>query len=200
MGKGTSTRERIITRALEIASTEGVQGLSLGRLAERVGMSKSGLFAHFHSKEELQLQVLEAAVEAFRAMVVEPVRAVPSGPDRFRTLFDRWLAWNQARAEMPGGCIFTQVSTELDDQPGPPRDFLVGALREWQDTLAAFTRGAVRSGTFRADLDVSLFVFQLRAVMLGEIHARQLLGDPEAGRHTRAAFDALIASAASPQP
>ena len=197
MSKRDSTRGRIIARALEIASTEGVQGLSLGPLAERVGMSKSGLFAHFRSKEELQLQLLAAAVEEFRAMVVEPVGAIPSGPERFRVLFDRWLAWNQARAEMPGGCIFTQVATELDDQPGPPRDFLVDALREWQHTLAAFTRSAVRSGTFRADLDISLFVFQLRAVMLGEIQARQLLDDPEAERHTRAAFDALIASASS---
>ena len=197
MGKGALTRERILADGVRIASTEGIHGLTLGRLAERTGMSKSGLFAHFRSKEELQLQVLEAAIESFRRLVIEPARATPTGPERFRVLFDRWLEWAGDRDEMPGGCLFAQAGPELDDRPGPPRDLLAESQRQWLETLAAFARSAVKAGAFRAGLDPELFAFQLESIFLGLNHARRLLDDPRATAHARAAFEALLESALS---
>ena len=194
MGKGAITRERIVGRAVELASTEGINGLTLGRLAESIGMSKSGLFAHFRSKEELQLQVLRAAIDSFNEQVYAPAAATPSGEARFRTLFDRWLAWSDARDGMPGGCLLTQAGAELDDQPGPARDLLADAMRRWQETLAAFARSAVKAGAFRPDLDPALFAFQLESIFYGHHHALRLLNDPRARAHARAAFEALLAS------
>ena len=194
MSKGAATRERIVARAMELASTEGINGLTIGRLAESLEMSKSGLFAHFQSKEELQLQVLRSAIDAFQRLVYEPAAATPTGEARFRVVFDRWLAWS-IRPETPGGCLFTQTAAELDDQPGPAREVLAEARRAWQETLTAFARSAVRAGAFRPDLDPALFAFQLEAIMLGGHNARRLLRDPRADALTRAAFEALLASA-----
>lgn len=195
MSKGAETRDRIIARAIELASTEGITGVTLGRLAEAIPMSKSGLFAHFGSKEELQLHVLEATVEAFTRRVVEPARATPEGEERFRVLFDRWMRWTEASDAMPGGCLLTQAAAELDDQPGPVRDLLADAMRRWNEALVAFTRSAIRAGSFRADLDPELFAFQLHAIELAVVHARRLLRDPRAYQHARASFEALLASA-----
>jgi AcrR family transcriptional regulator len=198
MGKGTQTRERILERAVQLASTEGITGLTLGRLAESTGMSKSGLYAHFRSKEELQLQVLLTAIEEFARDVYAPAAAAPSGEERFRVLFTRWLGWSSAREGMPGGCLFIQAGAELDDQPGAPRDLLAGTRREWRETLAAFARSAVRAGAFRADLDPELFAFQLESIVLGSHHTSRLLEDPRALPHARAAFEALLATARHP--
>ncbi|HET7228668.1 MAG TPA: TetR/AcrR family transcriptional regulator [Longimicrobium sp.] len=195
MGKGTVTRERIIGRAVELASVDGLNGLTLGRLAEGIGMSKSGLFAHFRSKEELQRSVLETTITSFRRFVYEPGAAEPRGEPRLRSIFERWLAWQQEREEMPGGCLLMQASTELDDQPGPLRDLLVKAQRDWRDTLIAFARGGITAGHFRAEVDPALFAFQLEAIILGAGHDRRLLRDPLALSHARAAFEALLASA-----
>src|SRR5687768_9505748 len=146
MRKGAVTRERIVARAIELASTDGVKGVTLGRLADDIGMSKSGLFAHFKSKEELQVQLLETTIEAFTREVIEPAMATPTGEARFRVLFDRWLQWTEASARMPGGCLITQAASELDDQPGAARDYLADAETRWNTTLMAFTRSAVKAG------------------------------------------------------
>jgi AcrR family transcriptional regulator len=195
MGKGTLTRERIIGRAVELASIEGLNGMTLGRLADSIGMSKSGLFAHFRSKEELQLQVLTAAIDSFRRVVVQPAIAAPRGEPRLRVLFDGWLAWTGDRDDMPGGCLILQASAELDDQPGPPRDLLAQAERDWRESLVTFARGGIQAGHFRADLDPVLFAFQLQSIILGTSYARRLLRDGQARDHARAAFEALLASA-----
>src|SRR5689334_16696408 len=135
MKKGTATRGRIVDKAVSLASTDGINGLTLGRLAESVGMSKSGLFAHFRSKEELQLRVLEAVIEQFREEVVRPALQKPRGIPRLQALFDGWLVWSD-HPRTPGGCLMTQAAVELDDQPGAPRDLLEQAQREWLATLA----------------------------------------------------------------
>lgn len=198
MRKGALTRERIITRAVELASTDGLRGLSLGRLADATGMSKSGLFAHFRSKEELQLQVLDATIDAFKRQVVDPAIATPTGEQRFRVLFQRWLEWTETSEQMPGGCLITQAAAELDDQPGPARDLLADAERRWHETLIAFARSSMKSGAFRPDLDPGLFAFQLKSIFLATVHAQRLLGDPHAYEHARGAFEALLSSARSP--
>src|SRR5689334_16723979 len=159
MSKGTLTRGRILDKAVSLASTDGINGLTLGRLADSVGMSKSGLFAHFRSKEELQLRVLEAVVEQFRDEVVLPALQQPRGIPRLRALFERWLAWSD-HPRTPGGCLITQAAVELDDQPGAPRDFLEQAQREWLLTLAEAARRAVAEGQLDQTVDPSLLAFE----------------------------------------
>ena len=191
MRKGEATRERILESALELASTEGLAGLSIGRLAERNGMSKSGLFAHFGSKEGLQLDVLELASAKFRASVFTPALRADRGEPRIRALFTHWLDWADDQS-LPGGCLLTAAAAELDDQPGPARDALVEVHRLWADTLARAVRIAIEERHFRPDVDPHLFAFQLHAIVLGYHNAKRLLRDPHAGRRARAAFESLI--------
>lgn len=194
MRKGEATRERILESALELASTEGLTGLSIGRLADRNGMSKSGLFAHFGSKEGLQLDVLELATAKFRESVFTPALRADRGEPRIRALFTRWLEWIDHQS-LPGGCLLTAAAVELDDQPGPAREALVAMQRQWADALAQSVRIAINERHFRSDVDPDLFAFQLHAIVLGYHHARRLLRDPHAGRRAREAFDALIVAA-----
>jgi AcrR family transcriptional regulator len=194
MSKGAATRDRIIESALRTASVEGLEGISLGRLASDVGMSKSGLFAHFQSKEALQVDVLEAAARKFAQVVIEPALAAPRGEPRVRSLFERWLAWERHES-LPGGCVFVHAAAELDDRPGPARDALVGWQRQWLQVLARAARIAVDEGHFRAGLDADLFAFQQLGLVLGYFNARRLLDDVGAEERVRLAFDALVAAA-----
>jgi AcrR family transcriptional regulator len=193
-GKGDTTRDRILDEAIAVASTDGITGLTLGRLADTVGMSKSGLFAHFRSKEELQLQVLDATVERFQTRVIRPALAAARGEPRIRAVFEAWMAWTDDPA-MPGGCLFMQAAAELDDQPGAPRDRLVEAQRQWREFLAGAAQRAVDVGHFRADLDGELFAFQLHGILLVRHQSARLLGDARADAHARRAFEALLADA-----
>jgi AcrR family transcriptional regulator len=194
MSKGSATKDRIIESALRTASVEGLEGISLGRLAADVGMSKSGLFAHFASKEALQLDVLEAASERFVDVVVRPAMQEPRGEPRVRSMFEHWLVWERHES-LPGGCVFMHAAAELDDRPGPARDALVHWQRQWLDVLTKAARIAMDAGHFRADLDPALFAFQQLSLVLGYYHARRLLNDAHAEQHVRTAFDALVAAA-----
>jgi AcrR family transcriptional regulator len=194
MRKGEATRERILESALELASTEGLTGLSIGRLADRNGMSKSGLFAHFGSKEGLQLDVLELVSARFRETVFTPALRADRGEPRVRALFHHWLEWVDEQS-FPGGCLLTAAAIELDDQPGPARDALVEEQRQWAETLARSVRTAIEERHFRSDVDPQLFAFQLHSIVLGYHHARRLLRDPRALRRAHDALEALIASA-----
>jgi AcrR family transcriptional regulator len=189
--KGDETRSTILDHALAAASRLGLEGLSIGSLAEAVGMSKSGLFAHFQSKEQLQLAVLESAVERFVATVVAPALRAPRGEPRLVELFDRWLAWEQAPF-LPGGCIFVASANELDDRPGPLRDTLVAYQRDWLEALATAVRLGVEEGHFRADLDPRQAAYDLYAVILAYHHFSRLLRDPQAEQRARDAFARLL--------
>jgi AcrR family transcriptional regulator len=193
MSKGAATRDRIIERALRTASVEGLEGISLGRLASDVGMSKSGLFAHFDSKEALQLDVLGAAAAKFTD-VVKPAFTAPRGEARVRALFEHWLQWERNES-LPGGCVFMHAIAELDDRPGPARDALVDWQRQWLDALAKAARIAVDTGEFRPDLDAELFAFQQYGLVIAYYHARRLFHDPQAEDRVRRAFDALVSAA-----
>src|SRR5690349_8527699 len=131
MGKGADTREAILGRAVTLARSVGLDGITIGTLASETGLSKSGLFAHFQSKEKLQLEILELAAAQFTDEVFRPALAKPRGIPRLRAIFDRWLAWGQK----PGGCLFIAASAELDDQPGPVRDELVRQQRQLLESL-----------------------------------------------------------------
>lgn len=190
MAKGDETREAILDTALTLASTGGFEGLSIGTLAQAVGLSKSGLFAHFGSKEDLQLAVLRSAVDRFVADVIAPALRERRGEPRVRALFERWLAWEGAR---PGGCPFLAVSNELDDRPGPVRDYLVQSQRDWLDALANAARIAVAEGHFRADLDAERFAYESYSAILAFHHFHRLLRDPGAEERCRGSFEELLA-------
>jgi AcrR family transcriptional regulator len=189
--KGADTRGAILDIALALASTGGLEGLSIGNLAQAVGLSKSGLFAHFGSKEELQLAVLRTAVDRFVAEVIAPALREPRGEPRVRALFERWLGWETA-TYLPGGCPFIAVSNELDDRPGPVRDYLVQSQRDWLDALANAARIAVAEGHFRADLDADQFAYEVYSGILAFHQFYRLLRDPSTGDRCRRAFEQLV--------
>ncbi len=191
MGKGAETRSAVLDQALAMASEVGLQGLTLGNLAKEVGLSKSGLFAHFDSKEQLQLQVLKNAVDRFVEDVVAPALREPRGEPRVRALFERWLAWEHA-TYLPGGCPFLALANELDDRPGPLRDALVAAQNDWLEALATAARIGVDEGHFRADLDTVQFAHELHAIMLAYHYFERLLHDAEAEARARTTFESLI--------
>jgi AcrR family transcriptional regulator len=196
MGKGDDTRAAILGEAVAEASRFGLEGLTIGQLAHRVGLSKSGLFAHFGSKEDLQLQVLAWAVESFVERVVAPALKATRGLPRVTALFDGWLTWENL-PELPGGCVFIALANELDDRPGPVRERLVGYQRDWMGTLATAARIAIEEGHFRADLDCEQFAYDLYAVILAYHHFNRLLRDPRAEERARAAFEQLVGAAAT---
>jgi AcrR family transcriptional regulator len=191
VSKGEQTREAILVHALGLATRIGFEGLTIGRLADDLKMSKSGLFAHFRSKEALQLEILRMAGARMVETVVKPALATPRGEPRVRTLFDGWLQWEQSPS-LPGGCPFMAASFELDDRPGPVRDFVVQNLRDWMDTMAGAARIAVQEGHFRADLDCEQFAHECQGIGLAFVHASRLMRDPKARVRAQTAFDSLL--------
>jgi AcrR family transcriptional regulator len=194
MSKGSTTRDRIVETALRAASVEGLEGISLGKVAADIGMSKSGLFAHFDSKEALQVDVITAAANKFAEVVVTPALSAPRGEPRLRALFERWLEWEQNES-LPGGCVFMHAAAELDDRPGPVRNALVEHQRQWREALAKAVRITIDAGHFRQDVDPLLFAFQLYGIVVAYYHSARLLNDPSARAHASRAFEAVVAAA-----
>jgi AcrR family transcriptional regulator len=187
------TRSAILEHAMNLASRVGLSGVSIGHLAQDLKLSKSGVFAHFKSKEALQIQVLETAAARFVEEVVRPALRQPHGEPRLRALFERWLAWAKSQ-RTPGGCLFVAASVELDDRPGPVRDRLVELQREWLALMANVMKAGIADRKFRPDADPEQFGHDLYAIMLGYHHASRLLEDPRAEARAHAAFDNLIAA------
>ena len=154
--KGNETRDRILETAFRLAARDGLEGLSIGKLAEELSLSKSGMFAHFTSKEELQIQTLRVAAERFTAGVLVPAFKEPRGLPRIRSLFDRWLKWFNDR-DLPGGCLFVAASFELDDKPGLVREVLVELQRQLLETMAKSAQIAIEERHFRKDIDAEQF-------------------------------------------
>lgn len=194
MGKGDDTRAEILDQGVRLASQVGLSGLSIGDLAESLSMSKSGLFAHFQSKEALQIQVLDRAAGLFVQEVVRPALESSRGEPRLSSLFERWLSWARSAA-LPGGCLFVSAAAELDDQPGPVRDRLVALQKDWLALIARLVRSASEERHFREDLDPEQLAHDLYAVMLGYHHAARLLRDPRAEARARSGFELLRAAA-----
>jgi AcrR family transcriptional regulator len=194
MTKGDLTRHAILERATALASRLGLEGLTIGRLSEELGLSKSGLFAHFGAKQALEVEVLRFAADRFIQDVVRPALAARRGEPRVRAVFERWIAWGRSHV-VPGGCLFVAAASELDDRPGPARDELVRLQRDWLETIATCFRTGIAEGQFRRDADPEQFAHDLYGVMLGYHHAARLMGDPAAESRARAAFEALLAGA-----
>jgi len=190
MTKGEDTRRAILDSAVSLATRSGLEGLTIGKLADELGLSKSGLFAHFGSKEKLAVDIIGAARDQFVATVVKPALGVERGEPRLRALLERWLRW----AERPGGCIFVALSAELDDQPGAARDALDETMREWLDVLAGAVKLASTEGHFRKGLDAQQIAFELYGVMLATHFQIHFQRDPRGQARARKAFDRLLDS------
>jgi AcrR family transcriptional regulator len=162
---GERSRKVILDEAARLATVEGIGGLSLGRLADSVGMSKSGLFAHFGSKEELQLATVDAANEIFDTQVVEPAETASSGLERLRRLADGYLRYVQS-GTFPGGCFFATVLVEVSMQPGAVRDRLLAFLGDWLGRLEAAIRDAQSEGDIDPDEDPGQLAFELESSLL----------------------------------
>jgi AcrR family transcriptional regulator len=193
-GKGARTREAILRHGLALATRIGLEGVTIGRLADDLRISKSGLFAHFGSKETLQIEMLRLAGARMVDEVVKPALTIARGEPRLRALFERWLAW-ESSPSLPGGCPFVTASFELDDRAGPVRDFVVQTLQDWLDTLAGAARIAVQEGHLRADLDCEQFAYDCHGIGLAYVHASRLMRDPKARARADQAFDALVRAA-----
>jgi AcrR family transcriptional regulator len=183
-GKGAQTRAAILARAADLASVEGLEGLTIGRLAGELGMSKSGLFAHFGSKQELQLATVAAAAERFRRSVVEPASAEPEGLPRLRALAERYIEHVDEGA-YPGGCFWASTSAEYDDRPGPVRDAIAAAMAAWIGELERQAKIAGMEGPERV-------AFELYAVATAANSRYRLSGDGRVFEYAREAVERLL--------
>jgi AcrR family transcriptional regulator len=195
VSKGEETRAAILEAATGLAVRVGLEGLSIGALATALGMSKSGVFAHFKSKEALQVAVLDDAADRFVEVVVRPALKAPRGEPRLRALFDAWIGWFQTRHARGDGCPFTVASFELDERAGPPRDRLFAQQRDLLELVAGIAKVGVAEGHFRRDLDPDQLAFELHGMILKFHHAVRLMGDDKAPDRVRAAFERLVADA-----
>jgi len=194
VSKGEDTRQVILERAAQLASRVGLEGLTIGQLAGELSLSKSGLFAHFQSKEGLQVQTLRFTAELFVDRVVRPALKTPRGEPRLRALVERWLAWAEADV-LKGGCLFVAAATELDDREGPLREELVRQQNDWLELIANVARTGVSEGHFRPRLDTEQLAHDIYGVMLAYHHARRLLRDPRARERAERAFEVLVLAA-----
>jgi AcrR family transcriptional regulator len=189
--KGERTRAAILDEALRIVSKAGLDGLTIGTLADATGMSKSGLFAHFGSREELLLAVLAHGQAEFGEVVFQPAMAKPRGLPRLRAMFVNWLDWTES-AELPGGCPMIGGASEFDDKPGPVREMLAGGQRSWIETLKRAVRQAVEEGQLAKATDPEQIAFEIFGIALVVHHHRRLLGYKKARERALIALDSLL--------
>ena len=197
LSKGEQTRVAILDEALKIASKLGLEGLTIGSLADATGMSKSGLFAHFGSREDLQLAVLEHGAQQYGERVFVPVLKIERGLPRLRALFERWLHW-ALESGLPGGCIMISAAIEYDDRPGPIRDAAIANQHRGNAITQKAVRLAVEEGHLSADVDPEQISFEMLGIVLASHNHRRLLGDKETRKRALTAFDELIARHAAP--
>jgi len=189
MKKGKATKQGILETGLDMASRLGLECVSIGDLAKAAGMSKSGLFGHFRSKERLQLEILDHAARAFGEKVIVPALRTPAGVPRIKELVRRWVGWE---GNLSGGCIFVSACTEFSDRPGNVRVLLFRQQQEWLDCLARIARSAVEAGDFREGIDCEQFAFELYSLLLGFHLYHRLLNSPDIGARQEAALDRLL--------
>ena len=194
MGKGEHTRAAILDAALVQASKTGFESLTIGSLAERAGLSKSGLFAHFGSREELQVAAIGAAAARFTETVFVPALKARRGLPRVRALFENWLDWT-ARSGLSHGCPMQAAAVEFDDRPGPVRDAVIDHFARLERELVRAVDLAIGEGHLRADLDPGQFVFDMMGVIYAYYHNARLLKAAAAESRARTAFERLIAAA-----
>jgi len=196
--RGLRTRTAILRSAVDIASAEGLEGLTVGRLAEDLGMSKSGLFAHFGSKEELQLATVEMAREIFIEQITRPALVAPKGMPRLWSIIDRWLAYIE-RGIYKGGCFFTAASFEFDSRRGPVRDRIAEIMREWIGVLVRALEQAQNTGHIGPKIDLTQLAFEIQSIAIGGHWASQLLDDRQSYSRSRVLMLEKLRSVATAQ-
>jgi len=189
MAKGKDTKSTIIETGLEISSQLGLECVTIGNLAKEMKMSKSGLFAHFQSKENLQIEILRYAAEDFSRFVIRPALKTERGIPRIRELVKRWIQWGD---KLTGGCIFVSAGMEYSDRPGKVRKALLQQQEEWIDCLRRIAQSAIKAGDFRKDIDCEQFTFDLYSLLLGFHYYYKMLNDKETKQRQQVAFERLL--------
>ena len=188
--KGQQTRAAILDSALNLAAQMGLEGLSIGALAEVAQMSKSGVFAHFGSREELQIAVIREYHRRFEEEVFVPAMREPRGAPRLRAMFERWL--RRVAIEMDSGCIYISGAVEFDDRPGPVRDALVSMVRAWHGAMERAIRIAVDEGHLKPGTDAAQLLFEIHGLILALHHDARLMRTPDAPQRARVAFERVL--------
>lgn len=189
MTKGSDTKNVILQTALDMASRLSLESVTIGSLAKATGMSKSGLFAHFQSKENLQIEILRFAADDFSSHVILPALRQKAGVNRIKNLVDNWIRWG---AKLTGGCIFVSASTEFSERPGKVRDYLLYQQEQWLDFLKRIARSAIQANDFREDIDCDQFAFDLYSLLLGYNYYYILLNDHASKMRQEQALEQLL--------
>jgi AcrR family transcriptional regulator len=192
VSKGQASRDTILRTAATMATTRGLDGLSIGDLAAEVGMSKSGLYAHFKSKEELELATIETASAIFDREVVQPVTQAPAGTARLQALVNSFLSYLERRV-FPGGCFFAAVAMELDTRPGPMRDRVVEVLNSWRASLRQCLLDAQASREIDPRADVDQAVFEVQAMLFAANFLFVMTNDPIRLTQARRGVESVLA-------
>ena len=192
LSKGQETRAQILEAAVQHAGVHGFDALTIGGLAEQTGLSKSGLFAHFGSKEELQLATLDEAVRRYNEVAFIPALKAPRGLRRLTVVFDNWIQWIE-RSGLKA-CPMIAANTEFDDRPGPMRDAVVEHMQRLNDGIMRGVQMAIDTGEFSADTDPEQFAFELFGIISSCYRSRNLFKDADANLRARKAFDRLVTS------
>lgn len=192
MAKGQQTKTNIIDTALHIVTHHGLESLSIGGLAEATSMSKSGVFAHFGSREDLQMEVLKLYHYRFEQEVFFPSMKEPRGIQRLQSMFARWV--KRVSVEIASGCIYISGAVEYDDRPGPIRDSLVAMVRAWQGALLRCVEQSIATGDLKADTDAQQLVYEMYGLILALHHDARFLRVPGSIERAQAGFVRLLAS------
>ena len=187
LSKGELTRQTVLEEAMQLASVQGLEGLSIGQLAEATGMSKAGLFAHFGSKEELQLATIQSARAFFSGRVLAPALQAPRGLPRLCAVLGSWLDYAE-REFFRGGCFFAQVSTEFDSRTGPVKELVALSMKEWRNTLERLVSEAKTEGDLPKGADPAQLAFEFLALAMGANNAFQLHAEQRAFSLARKSF------------
>ncbi|MDC8760203.1 TetR/AcrR family transcriptional regulator [Janthinobacterium fluminis] len=198
MRKGELTRAAILDVALDLSSRDGLEGLTIGLLADRMNMSKSGVFAHFGSREDLQMEVLKLYHHRFEQEVFFPSMKEPRGLERLKSMFARWI--KRVSVEIASGCIYISGAVEYDDRPGPIREELVSMVRAWQGALLRCVEQSVETGDLKPDTDPQQLVYEMYGLILGLHHDARFLRIPGSVDRARLGFERLIENYQNPQP
>ena len=189
MTKGKDTKLSVLEVGLDMASQLGLECVTIGNLAKATNLSKSGLFAHFQSKENLQIEILNYAARLFSEGVIVPALKTKAGIPRIRSLVDNWIQWESG---LTGGCIFVSASTDFSDRPGRVRDVLLHQQNQWIDCLRRIARSAVQAGDFRQDIDLDQFAFDLYSLLLGFHLYYKMLDDAETRQRQETALARIL--------
>ena len=189
MTKGNDTKEVILETGLEMASQLGLECVTIGTLAKETKMSKSGLFAHFQSKENLQIAILQYAETDFTRYVLIPAIQTTRGIPRIKKLVEKWIEWGE---RLTGGCIFVTAGTEYSDRPGKVRDVLLQQQKNWVNSLKRMAQSAIKARDFRENTDTGQFAFELYSLLLGFHYYHKLLHESASKKRQEKALKELL--------